>query len=250
MPDILSTVLAMQGLWWLVVVSFVAGLVRGFSGFGSGLVLLPATAAALGPVAGITAMTIADLVGPSLIVRRALRAVHLPDLARLLCATAVALPVGVALLLLLDPVVFRYGLSIVALVTLGFLISGLRYRGVLSPPLIYATGGLAGLLGGTVGVPGPPIITLYLASTLPPATIRATILVYIVVYDLYLLGVYALNGRLLAEALLVGALLAIPNIAGNSLGAVIFRPSLERFYRATAYAIIAVSALSALPLWD
>jgi uncharacterized membrane protein YfcA len=130
------------------------------------------------------------------------------------------------------------------------LMSGLRYRGRLTPPLIYTTGGLAGLLGGTIGVPGPPIITLYLASTQPAATIRATILVYLFVYDLYLLGLYALNGRLLVGALFIGVLLAIPNIIGNSLGAAIFRPSLERFYRATAYAIIAFSALSALPLWD
>jgi uncharacterized membrane protein YfcA len=250
MPDIVGTALATQGLFWLVFVSFVAGLVRGFSGFGSGLVLLPATVIALGPVGGITAMTIADLAGPMLIVRRAIGEVHLPDLARLLVATAIALPLGVALLLLLDPVVFRYGLSIVALVTLGFLISGLRYRGTLTPPLVYATGGLAGLLGGTVGVPGPPIITLYLASTLPAATVRGTILVYLFVYDLYLLGVYALNGRLLIEAIVVGVVLAVPNIAGNTIGAAIFRPSLERFYRATAYAIIAFSALSALPLWD
>ncbi len=250
MPDTIAAALATQGLWWLVAVSFVAGLVRGFSGFGSGLVLLPATAAVLGPLAGITAMTVADLAGPSLIVRRAVREVHVPDLARLLGATALALPLGVALLLLLDPVVFRYGLAIVALTTLGFLMSGLRYRGTLTPPLIYTTGGLAGLLGGTVGVPGPPIITLYLASTLPAASIRATILVYLFVYDIYLLGLYALKGRLLVEALVIGVFLAVPNIVGNSVGAKIFRPSLERFYRATAYVIIAFSALSALPLWD
>ncbi|MFC3616691.1 TSUP family transporter [Lutimaribacter marinistellae] len=250
MPDTVATALATQGLWWLGVVSFIAGLVRGFAGFGSGLVLLPPTGAVLGPVAGITAMTVADLAGPLLIVRHAIRSVHLPDLARLLVSTALALPAGVALLLVLDPEVFRYVLSVVALVTLSLLVSGIRYRGAMTPPLIYTTGGLAGLLGGTVGVPGPPIITLYLASTLPAATVRATILVYLFAYDIYLLGIYALNGNLFIEALLIGALLAIPNITGNSLGAAIFRPSLERFYRVTAYSIIAFSALSALPLWD
>jgi hypothetical protein len=250
MPEILTTAVATDGLWWLVVVSFVAGLVRGFSGFGSGLVLLPATAAALGPVAGITAMTIADLTGPIPILRRAVRDVYLPDLARLLGATFVSLPVGVALLLLLDPVVFRYGLSIIAFMTLTLLLSGLRYRGALTPPLVYTTGGLAGLFGGTVGVPGPPIITLYLASSLPAVSVRATILLYLFVYDIFLLLVYAINDRLFIDAVLIGVVLAVPNVAGNLIGAAIFRPSLERFYRAVAYAIIAFSAFSALPLWD
>lgn len=250
MPDQITTAFQTEGLWWLALFSFIAGLVRGFSGFGSGLVLLPATAAVLGPVAGITAMTIADLAGPIPILRRALREVHLPDLARLLGATFVSLPLGVAILLLLDPIVFRYGLSIIAFCTLALLISGLRYRGALTPPLVYTTGGLAGLMGGTIGVPGPPIITLYLASTLPAYVVRATILLYLVVYDVFLLGVYAINGRLFLDALLIGVLLAGPNIAGNVLGAAIFRPSLEQFYRIAAYAIIAFSALSALPVWD
>lgn len=250
MPDALATAFATEGLWWLGLVSFAAGLVRGFSGFGSGLVLLPATAAVLGPVSGITAMTVADLTGPIPILRRALREVYLPDLARLLGATVVSLPMGVALLLLLDPVVFRYGLSIIALITLTLLISGFRYRGALTPPLVYTTGGLAGLLGGAVGVPGPPIIALYLASSLPAVSVRATILLYLVVYDIFLLVLYAINGRLFVGALMIGVLLAVPNILGNLAGAAIFRPSLERFYRAVAYLIIAFSALSALPLWD
>lgn len=250
MPDLFGTALQTDGLWWLILVSLTAGLVRGFSGFGSGLVLLPAAAAALGPVAGITVMTIADLAGPVPILRRALRDVYLPDLARLLGATALALPVGVTVLLLFDPDVFRYTLSVVALITLILLISGARFKGALTPPLVYATGGLAGLLGGVVGVPGPPIITLYLASTLRAAAVRATILLYLFVYDLMLLGIYAVKGRFMLDAVLIGVLLAVPNVIGNMIGAAIFRPSLERFYRMTAYTIIAFSALSALPLWD
>lgn len=250
MPDQIATALQTDGLWWLITMSFVAGLVRGFAGFGSGLVLLPATAAALGPVAGITAMTIADLAGPVPILRRAFGEAHLPDLARLLGATLLTLPLGVGLLLLLEPDVFRYGLSIIALATLGLLISGLRYRGQLTPPLVYSTGGLAGLLGGTIGVPGPPIITLYLASALPAFAVRATILLYLFFYDIFLLLVYALNDRLFSNALFIGVLLAVPNVVGNILGAAIFKPSREKAYRVIAYLIIAYSALSALPLWD
>ena len=250
MLDALTAALGTQGLLWLSFVSFTAGRVRGFSGFGSGMVLLPATVAALGPVGGITAMTIADLTGPLPILRRAMREVHLPDLARLLGATAIALPLGVWVLLLIEPIVFRYILSAVALATLVLLMSGFRYRGALTPPLVLTTGGLAGFLGGAVGVPGPPIITLYLASTQPAFVVRATILLYLVVYDLLLLCIYAANGRLLLDALWIGVLLSVPNIIGNVAGAAIFRPSLEGFYRVVAYAIIAFSALSALPVWD
>lgn len=250
MPEAFGLALSQEGLVWLIAASFTAGLVRGFTGFGSGLVLLPVVAIYLSPVAAITAMTIADFFGPIPILRKALRSVHLPDLGRLCFAMMVGLPVGVAVLLVLDPDLFRFAVSGVAAIMLVLLVSGARYSGTLTPPLIYATGGLAGLLGGVAGLPGPPIILLYLASQLPAIVVRGTTMAFLFVYDMVLFGVYAINGALLFSAIWLGLVLAIPNVLGNILGAALFRADYERFYRAAAYTIIASSALSGLPVWD
>lgn len=246
----MGAIVATEGFWWLVAASLIAGLVRGFSGFGSGMVLLPATAAFLNPVAAITAMTIADFFGPVPILRRAVRDVYLPDLARLVGAMLVGLPIGVLLLLMLDPTVFRYGVSALALFMLTSLLLGLRYRGKLTPPLVFATGGASGFLGGIVGIPGPPIILLYLASRLPAPVVRATTMLYLFSYDIVLMGLFLYHGRLLAEAVWIGLLLAVPNVLGNLIGAAIFSPDKERVYRAAAYVLIATAAVSGLPLWS
>lgn len=250
MPDLLSAALGTQGLGWLVFASFMAGLVRGFAGFGSGLVLLPVTALFLPPVAAITVMTIPDLLGPVPLLRRVVRDVHLPDLARLVGAMVIGLPVGMSILFVMDPAIFRYGVSIMAFGMLVCMIAGLRYRGRLTPPLVLATGGIGGVLGGVAGLPGPPIILLYLASRLPAAVVRATTMLFLFIYDLVLLGLYALNGGLVVSAVLLGLVLVVPNILGNLFGAAIFRPEVDRYYRAAAYAIIAVSAVVGLPVWS
>ncbi len=106
--------------------TFLAALVRGFSGFGSGLVYLPLAAQVLSPFQALTTIVIFDLIGPLPIVRRASRECETADLFRLISGLVVALPLGLLTLTLVEPEVFRYTVSFVALFLLGCLISGLR----------------------------------------------------------------------------------------------------------------------------
>lgn len=228
---------------------FLAATVRGFAGFGTALVYLPLAAQVLSPFQAITTLVVFDLIGPLPLVRRAVRDCETRDLVRLVSGLVLALPLGLYALTMIPPEIFRYGVSIIALALLVCLVSGLRYGGPLSPPLIYATGGMAGFLQGVVGLPGPPVILLYMASTLPVQVIRANTFLFLMATDLVLLPMLALFGRLDLSALLLGAALVVPNMLGSVLGGWLFRPGLEKIYRALAYAIIAASALSGLPIW-
>jgi hypothetical protein len=250
MPDTLAAALGIPGVGWLAAAVLVAGLVRGFAGFGTALIYLPVAAQVLSPVWAIATMIVFDILGPASIAPRALRDAHPPDLARLFAGTAVGLPLGLAILFAVTPETFRYAVSVTALVMLACLASGLRYRGTLTPPLVYGTGGIAGITGGAAGIPGPPVILVYLASPLPAATARANVLLYLLGYDLMILAAFLGLGRLEAEPLWLGLLLTIPKAVGNTLGAALFRPGRETLYRRVAYAIIAASALGGLPLWN
>ncbi|SFP50196.1 sulfite exporter TauE/SafE family protein [Tranquillimonas alkanivorans] len=242
--------LAAPGLTWLVAAAILAGIVRGFSGFGTGMVFLPVATQVLSPVQAITALVIMDLVGPLPNVPRALRDGHPADVARLGAGMLVALPMGVWVLYVAPPELFRYAVSLLALGLLAALVAGLRYRGPMSPPLIFGTGGLGGFLGGAAGLPGPPVILLYMASPLPPAAIRANTLLYLVLTDALLLALLGATGGLAWSALGLGLLLILPYTLANIAGAALFRPERATAYRAVAYTIIAASALSGLPLLD
>ncbi|MDU8911106.1 sulfite exporter TauE/SafE family protein [Aestuariicoccus sp. MJ-SS9] len=250
MPDPLAQLAALPGLGWIAAAGFVAGLVRGFAGFGTAMIFLPVAGQFLPPIGALTTLIVMDAFGPLPNLRRAWRDGQPADVFRLIAGTLVMLPIGLALLLAVAPEVFRYAVSIVALVLLACLIAGLRYRGKLRPPMVYGIGGLAGFLGGVAGVPGPPVILFYMASPLPASAIRANTMWYLFLFDLVFLGVMYVADQLLLEFILVGLAVAIPVVIGNVAGAAMFRPGWERQYRALAYAIIAVSALSGLPLWD
>lgn len=250
MPEALTEALAMPGLWFLSLGALMAGVVRGFTGFGTAMVYLPVAAQIMGPFEALTTMMVKDLIAPLMHVPRALKDGHPKDVVRLAAGALVTVPIGVFLLSLVEPVVFRWAVSIVALTLLILLVAGVRYRGQFTPPLVYGTGGLGGLLAGSVGLPGPPVIMLYMASTLPVAAVRANLMLYLILADVILLGVLAWNGYLVAAALLLGVLMIVPYSLGNWLGAVLFRPEAVKLYRLAAYAIISGSALMGLPVWD
>ena len=105
-------------------------------------------------------------------------------------------------------------------------------------------------MAGSTGLPGPPVIMLYMASSLPVTAIRANLMLYLILSDVLMLAVLGVSGYLVATAVMLGALMILPYTFGNWVGARLFRPEAERYYRLAAYAIIAGSALSGLPVWD
>ncbi len=228
----------------------VAGAVRGFSGFGTAMVYLPVAGQFLSPFEALTTLMIMDLVGPLPNIPKAIRTSHRGDVLRLSLGALVAVPFGVLVLGLIAPEVFRYGVSLISLILLILLIAGIRYHGGLRARMVYGTGALGGTLAGSVGLPGPPVIMLYMASAHPAAVIRANIMVYLLLVDLIMIMVLYLNGYLVATAVFLGAVLALPYLVGNVLGGYLFAPGYERLYRAVAYIIIAISALNGLPLFD
>lgn len=250
MPDQIWTALELPGLVWLLIAAVAAGVVRGFSGFGTAMVFLPVAGQVLSPVAALVALTVMDLFGPLPNVPRALRDAHRGDVLRLCAGLVVALPVGLLVLTSVAPEVFRYGVSSISLLLLGLLVLGWRYRGVLRAWMIYLTGMLGGFLFGAAGLSGPPVIMIYMASPLPAPVVRANLMLYLLGADALMVALLGLSGRLESAAIWTGAVVTLPYVAGNVLGGWLFRPAYERYYRWAAYAIIAFSALSGLPLWD
>lgn len=249
MPDALAAAFATPGLVWIALAALTAGIVRGFSGFGTAMVFLPVAGQFLPPVAALSVLVTMDFFGPLPNLPRALRDGQPADIGRLLLGTACLLPLGLLVLAALDPAVFRGVVAGVALCLLALLIGGVRYRGTLRPPMVYGIGGLAGLLGGTAGVPGPPVILFYMASPLPATAIRANTLLFLFSFDILFLGLLGLRGDLTLGPVVLGLVMAVPVMLGNLAGAAIFRPERERPYRALAYCIIAASAVSGLPVW-
>jgi len=245
----LEAAVATNGLWLLVVAAIASGLVRGFSGFGTAMVYMPVAGTVLPPVWAIITILVFALIGPLPIVPKALREGTPRDVLRLGSGALIGLPLGLFLLYRIEPDVFRWGVSGIALVLLVLLISGWRYGGEMTRPLVYVTGALGGFLGGVSGLPGPPVIMLYMSSRKAISAMRANILLYLIYVDVLTLGVMGLSGRLELVPVMIGIVLIPPFLIANLIGAALFRPEREKTYRVFAYFLIGASALSNLPVF-
>ncbi len=249
MPDILATALATDGLIWLVIAVFIAGLVRGFAGFGSAMIIMPVASSVLTPVEAVVFLITAELIGPVPNALAAWREGTPRDVGRLALGAVLALPFGVWALSSMDATMFGWAVSIAVIILLILTVSGWHLKGELTKPLTVTAGAIGGFMTGFAGIPGPPVIMLYMASRLPVSVIRANFLLYLVVLDLMLFPLLWVLGLMNWPIAFLGLLVGIPNLVANMLGARLFDPSAERVFRIVAYLVIAASAIVGLPLW-
>lgn len=249
MPDTILTALQTEGLIWLGIAIIAAGLVRGFSGFGSAMIIMPAASSVLSPFSALVFLMTVELFGPLPNLRNALHTGHRGDAARLIGGAILALPLGLWALNAMSPAVFGWAVSGIVLVLLALLLTGWRYAGPMGQGMTLGTGAIGGFLTGAAGLPGPPVIMLYMASSKPIAVIRANFLLYLFGMDLVIIPVFWALGWLDVKAIVIGLILIGPYVVANILGARLFNPAAERQFRTVAYIIIAASAILGLPLW-
>lgn len=249
MPDTVLAALQTEGLIWLLVAVCVAGLVRGFAGFGSGMIIMPAASSVLSPVDALIFMTAAELLGPLPNLRAAWRVSVRRDVALLVLGVLLGLPAGLWALSHVSPAVFGWTVSVVVLFLLALMVTGWRYRGVLTRRLTVGAGLTGGFLTGIAGIAGPPVIMLYMASRLPIAIIRANFLLYLLAVDALLFALLWSAGAMNWAIVALGLIFGLPNILANYLGGLLFNPGAERVFRVVAYIVIGISAIVGLPLW-
>ncbi|WP_187431242.1 hypothetical protein ROLI_027990 [Roseobacter fucihabitans] len=249
MLEALAGVFETDGLLWLMMGVVAAGLVRGFAGFGSGMIIMPVASAVLSPVAAVTFMMMAELLGPLPNLPAAWREGAPRDVARLMIGAVITVPIGILCLSVMDANFFGWVVSISVGILLALLMTGWRYKGELTPKLTVVTGGLGGFMGGFAGVPGPPVIMLYMSSRLPIAVIRANFLLYLLAIDVVMIAVFFVLDLFVWKIALLGLMAGIPNVIANMIGARLFNPNAEVIFRRVAYLVIALSAIIGLPIW-
>jgi uncharacterized membrane protein YfcA len=230
--------------------AFAGGLARGFSGFGAGLIFMPAASAALTPAIAAPLLLIVDLVIVVPFLRRIWGAWDRRDVALMTLGSFAGIPVGAWLLLAADPVAMRWALAVLIAGMLGLLMSGWRYQGRPAAPLTMAVGATSGLLSGAAQVGGPPVIAYWLGGSVKPVTMRANIVAYFFWASLATLVAYVAGGLLDRRVLALALLIAPGYAAGLWLGSRLFGLASETTFRRICFAMIALAAITSMPLFD
>ncbi len=236
------------GLWGVAsVVVAIAGVVRGFSGFGAGLVMVPALSLILGPAAAVPLIVLLEAIAAAQLVPSAVARARWRAIAPLAIAATLAIPLGGTVLARVDPVLLRRGISAVVLVFVAVLWTGWRYRRTPTWPVATATGATSGLLTGAAGVGGPPVILFFLSGPHDAPSTRSSLIVYFAVTQWVALATFAIYGLLgrttLTRALFLAPIFMIAAWFGTRLFGKVDE---ARFRRATMIFLILVSIVGVL----
>ncbi|MBP6012029.1 MAG: sulfite exporter TauE/SafE family protein [Alphaproteobacteria bacterium] len=220
-----------------------AGVLRGFSGFGSAMVLAPALAALYPVTVAVPLIILLEVALSFQMLPAAMRQVVWREIAVLSVAALPGLLIGAWLLEVVPERTLRLVISVTILIFLALLLANVRRRGSVTPVGLAATGALSGVANGASGVGGPPVVLYYLAGDGSTAAVRATVIVYFFAIDVVSTVIYSARGLVTHEVTVLTALCVPAAIAGVWLGTKLFDRASEQTYRRVAYAIIAAAAL-------
>ena len=237
-------------LFWIAAFAgFLAALIRGFSGFGAGLVFMPVGAACLGPKTAAGVLFIVDTLLILPLVPRAVRLVDWREMLPLAAGAVLAVPAGALVLLHVDPIPLRWALSVVILLSVGVLALGWRYRGPTRSGLSAAVGALSGLMSGAAQIPGPPVLIYWLGREVVSETMRANAIVFFCLTTVVSGAAFLAGGIFSADVLARSAAMLPVYAAGMFLGSRMFGLASEATYRRIAYLSILFAALVSMPVF-
>jgi uncharacterized membrane protein YfcA len=231
-------------------VSLLAGLVRGFSGFGSALIFVPLVSALYDPRTAAGTFLLIDFAVALTVLPTVWRQAHWREVLPLAIAAAIAAQFGALILIYSYPTTLRWGIVVVVLVLLGVLMSGWRYHGRPVLPVTLGVGALAGTLGGAIQIVGPPVIVYWLGSASTPAAVRANLNAFFSLFACAVFVTYVVRGLLPAHTVVLALLLGPMQILGLRLGSRLFDFASADMYRRMAYLIVATAALASMPVFD
>ena len=225
---------------------FLAGFLRGFTGFGFALAAVPVITLFVEPAAVIPAIPIVAMVAGAEQLRRAWREANWHAIRRLLIGAVLGAPFGVLALSYLPANIMRALIGIVLLLAVLALWRGYRFSRRPPTSAQLGIGFVSGLLNGATAMGGPPVILFFLAAPEGIAIGRASLLVYFFFISAWSIVTQAVVG-LLDLKVVVLALLMIPVMAvGNVIGDRMFSRAKASTYQRIALGFLLLIAVLAI----
>ncbi|HVO87974.1 MAG TPA: sulfite exporter TauE/SafE family protein [Casimicrobiaceae bacterium] len=231
----------------LVPVALCGGFLRGFTGFGGPLFVLPVVALFMPATQAVAVVLCMDLFANVQLLPAARRDSSSFILVPMVIGTLIGLPLGMHMLVSIDPAIMKRVIAGVVLVAACLLLAGLRYQGEVSR----GGYGVIGLLSGSVmGATGLGVVMPLLINSGKGhvAQNRANIVVWVFVATVFMLGLLLWRHALQLGDALGLVPLTIAYVAGIALGCRVYDQSSERWVRRGMLICIIAVAIGSLVL--
>ena len=226
--------------------TFGAAAIRGLTGFGMAIILVPLLGLVIRPdQAVVLAILLQFLIGP-VGIKTIIANSDRPSSTVIAAFAVVATPFGLWLLAHTAPDVARLLISLIAI---GAFILVIMPKGQGLAPgrtMTAVTGLAAGVLTGFAAMPGPPVVPYYLRGAFTPVVARASMMLIFFATATAGTIVSTLLGLTTVPLMLTALVLFVPMFVGNHLGQMAFGRVSQALWRSMVALLLGVAGVAAL----
>lgn len=223
-------------------VVLLAGIVRGFAGFGFSALTVAGMSLFFSPAQVVPAVFVLEVLASLTLLRSVWSEIHWGWLRPLLIGNALTIPLGVWMLAVVPEAPLRAIVSIVILIAAVLLLSGFKAPWSDTPALRLGTGFVSGVFNGLAAIGGMAVAVMLFTTTISGAVARATLIALFFATDLYSLAWAGGNGLLDANLLRWVGWLLVPMLIGIAIGRKHFLRVDEAGFRRGVLRVLAVMA--------
>jgi uncharacterized membrane protein YfcA len=205
-----------------VVTVLAAGIVRGFTGFGSALVMVPLLAFVWTPAEAVGMALGLGFISSVVLIPKALPLVAWREIGPMTAATILFTPLGTLILVGVDGDLVRRIIAALILAITLVMLRGWQYRGPRGALPGFVAGTVGGVVNGIAAIGGPAAVLYLMSLQDAVATQRANIVVQVSLMGIVSSTYLILSGALEARLLIAIAALAAPMIFSTWIGGRLF----------------------------
>ena len=243
---IFATGLTPSALLLAAMMTFGAAAIRGLTGFGMAIILVPLLGLVIRPdQAVVLAILLQFLIGP-VGIKTIIANSDRPSSTVIAAFAVIATPLGLWLLARTTPDVARVLISLIAIGAFVLVILPKREGFVPGRVATAVTGLAAGVLTGFAAMPGPPVVPYYLRGGFTPITARASMM--LIFFATATAGTIAstLLGLTTLPLIITALALFLPMFIGNQLGQLAFGKVSPNVWRSMVALLLGIAGVAAL----
>ncbi len=215
----------------LVAITFIAGVVRGFSGFALSAMVMATAVIILPPIALIPMLWWLEMSASLLMIKNGFKEADRPMTYALVLGNIIGWPIGLNLTMAL-PVDTSKALALGIIVVLAASqLAKVRLNFLATKPGLYGTGVVAGIVSG-ISHTGAMVIAFYvLAADKSPNVMRASLVLFLFLGSLSSMIILLIFGVMDLSGASRGLVFALPTMLGVVAGQRLFTEKLAPYYR-------------------
>ncbi|MDO6566665.1 sulfite exporter TauE/SafE family protein [Alteromonas sp. 1_MG-2023] len=230
----------------LILAAFIAGVVRGYAGFGFAAIAIIGFNLVLAPQQSIPIVLGLDVICSLSLLSQALRQADFHTFKILIVGALLGIPIGLGLLVLIPGEVMKLLICTIILAFSILLFANVTVKNTNNNIVKSAFGVSSGIGTAAASVGGPMIVCYMLSSRLSPSQQRATMILFFVVSETLALGAIASSGLLELSMLKTLLVVLLPTLIAVRIGQWFFNKKPPKSLKHFALPIMLLVALLGL----